>query len=266
MGIKYIAPSVETSFSCPHCGALAKQTWFELGIEYKDKDFIPTPFREDLEEWLLGPDAPESFSDEIKAKLIEQAKRQRAGEVYYEKTEAYYGSRSVLRNLHVSQCYNCDALSVWIARELAYPVYAFDFVPADNMPDNVKRDFVEASKLFRLSPRASAALLRVAIEELCNEINGEELSIFKGIGKLVEDGLDPKIQQALDFVRVTGNDAVHPGQITPNDTPEVAQKLFMLVNLIVEKLITLPMEIDQLYKTIPPGKREAIEKRDGSTT
>ena len=93
-------------------------------------------------------------------------------------------------------------------------------------------------------------------------MNGSKATVFEGIGKLVKKGLDPKIQKALDIVRVTGNDAVHPGQINLNDTPEVAERLFKLVNVIVESLITVPKEIDNIYDTISDGKKEAIQKRD----
>ena len=257
-----VTPGLSRSFSCPYCNALASQTWFELGIEHKSKDFVPTVFREDLEEWFSSSEAKD-IPIEFKIATLKRARQEWTGEVFIEESEDYHGSRSVARNLNLSQCYNCDGVAVWINRKLSHPAYNSTFEPTEDMPQAVKRDFVEASKLFQISPRASAALLRVAIEELCNEINGEKMSVFKGIGRLVENGLEPKVQRALDFVRVTGNDAVHPGQINPNDTPEIAEKLFLLVNLIVETLITIPKEIDDLYDTLPEGKRAAIEKRDG---
>ncbi|WP_415663473.1 DUF4145 domain-containing protein [Vibrio taketomensis] len=45
------------------------------------------------------------------------------------------------------------------------------------------------------------------------------------IKELVSEGLSPKIQQALDSLRVVGNNAVHPGQINIDDNAEVAYKL-----------------------------------------
>jgi hypothetical protein len=70
------------------------------------------------------------------------------------------------------------------------------------------------------------------------------------------------VQKALDTVRVIGNDAVHPGTIDLRDDPATATALFKLVNIIVEKMISEPREIEDLYAGLPEAKREAIEQRD----
>jgi len=40
--------------------------------------------------------------------------------------------------------------------------------------------------------------------------------------------------------------------------------LFELINIIADAMITQPKEIDKLFDGLPPGKKEAIQKRDGS--
>jgi Domain of unknown function (DUF4145) len=87
-------------------------------------------------------------------------------------------------------------------------------------------------------------------------------NINDDIAALVTGGLPSQIQQALDVVRVTGNNAVHPGQLDANDT-RVAEQLFPLVNVIVEYQISLPARIQEMYEAWPGGARTAIEKRDG---
>jgi hypothetical protein len=89
-------------------------------------------------------------------------------------------------------------------------------------------------------------------------------NINDDIANLVEKGLPPTIQKALDIVRVVGNNAVHPGQINLKDDVETANKLFELVNLIAQVMITQPKEIEQLYETLPETQRKAIEGRDKS--
>lgn len=64
-------------------------------------------------------------------------------------------------------------------------------------------------------------------------------------------------------MRVTGNNAVHPGQLDANDVL-VAEQLFPLVNVIVEYRISLPARIQEMYDALPSGAKAAIEKRDGA--
>jgi hypothetical protein len=63
---------------------------------------------------------------------------------------------------------------------------------------------------------------------------------------------------------VVGNNAVHPGEINLNDTPDIAQNLFRMINFIVQDRITRPREVDELYNQLPEESRKAIEKRDKS--
>ena len=47
----------------------------------------------------------------------------------------------------------------------------------------------------------------------------------------------------------------------PDD--EIAEKIFGLVNIITDAMITQPKQINELYNsTLPENQREAIEKRD----
>ena len=72
------------------------------------------------------------------------------------------------------------------------------------------------------------------------------------------------IQKALDAVRVIGNEAVHPGTLDLKDDRDTAIKLFKLVNIIADQVISNPKHVEEVYGQIPEAKRKAIEKRDGS--
>lgn len=115
-----------------------------------------------------------------------------------------------------------------------------------------------------LSPRGAAALLRLGIQKLCQHLGETGENLYHDIAALVKKGLDVRVQRALDVVRVIGNNAVHPGHIDLRDDRATAEKLFGLVNLIAERMISQPKHVQELYESLPEGARKAIEKRDGT--
>jgi hypothetical protein len=127
------------------------------------------------------------------------------------------------------------------------------------MPQDVAKDYEEAR---RQSPRSSAALLRLCVQKLCVVLGEPGENINADVGRLVAKGLPLRVQQALDIVRVVGNEQVHPGTLDVRDNPEIAQKLFKLVNFIVEDQISKPKMLEELYQQLPTAKLDGIEARD----
>ena len=162
-----------------------------------------------------------------------------------------------------SLCAKCQQPTFWIGEKIVYPHIGM-FPPAnEDLPDDVKEIYNEAASIANQSPRAACALLRLAVEMLLKNLN-ETGSINEGIKNLVKKGLDPKVRQSLDVVRVIGNNAVHPGVIEFDDTTDV-HILFQLINVIADTLITQPKQIQEIYDNLPEDDRKAIEKRDGQT-
>jgi hypothetical protein len=132
-----------------------------------------------------------------------------------------------------------------------------------DMPQAIWPEWREAEQILQDSPRGSAALLRLAVQKLLPVLGAKPDDINKMIGELVASGTISKtLQQALDVLRVIGNEAVHPGTIDLNDDRPTAVSLFSLINVIVEKAITEPRQVDELYAKLPPGKLEGIQQRD----
>jgi hypothetical protein len=146
---------------------------------------------------------------------------------------------------------------------MIYPNKVTAPLPNPDLPEDIKTDFEEARQIANLSPKGAAALLRLVIQKICIHLGESGKDINKDIASLVKKGLSSKIQKALDIVRVVGNESVHPGQIDLNDDPATTTKLFELINIIAETMITQPKEIDKLFDGLPDEKKAAILKRDG---
>lgn len=177
-----------------------------------------------------------------------------------------YG-RVEIENLCLTQCQHCYKGGIWQISDynhgtLVYPSMLTAIEPNPDMPDGIKVDFEEARQIANRSPRGAAALLRLVIQKLCIHLGLPGKKIDDDIAELVKQGLPKQIQQALDIVRVVGNESVHPGTLDLNDDPDTTSKLFSLVNLIVSRMITDPKETNKLYLSLPETKRKGIEERD----
>lgn len=171
-----------------------------------------------------------------------------------------------LRDIKLAYCTHCNDKSIWFQENMIEPNIGGVPLPNNDLSEDIKSDYYEARDILNKSPRGSAALLRLAIQKLCKELGEKGKNINQDIGELVKKGLPIKIQQALDYVRVVGNNAVHPGQIELKDNKEIAINLFSLINIIADVMITQPKEVDKLYGSLPKSQVESIEKRDNSST
>lgn len=173
-----------------------------------------------------------------------------------------FPNRGLIPNLNVAYCDHCNNYSVWYGNKLVFPAIKNAPPAHPDIPEDIKIDYEEARSVFSESPRSSAALLRLAIQKLCKHVGLPGTNINADIKAMVGQGLAVQVQQALDIVRVIGNEQVHPGVLDVRDDPEMATRLFELVNFIVEDRIARPKHINTLYNKLPEEKRKQIEARD----
>jgi Domain of unknown function (DUF4145) len=165
----------------------------------------------------------------------------------------------------VCRCSHCEQFSYWVDGQMVFPPQSTAPPPNSDLPKEIVADYEEARSIVAKSPRGAAALLRLAIQKLCKELGESGSNINSDIATLVKKGLPPQVQKALDIVRVVGNNAVHPGQIDLNDDSAIAYKLFGLVNVIAEIMITQPKHVNEMFESVvPEPQRDAIKKRDGT--
>ena len=253
-------PSVrETAFSCPHCGAYTTQFWYDGFVKYIGND-SKIPFLPGLEaeKEISGN---RELSSERRAEIIETIRKVRA-KLLFTSESAYSYKYPQLRNLFLSKCYNCEKWSVWVNEDLVYPTKKFGSKPNQDLPVDILTVVEEARSILDASPKGAAALLRLSIQMLCKHLGQPGKDLNTDISNLVKMGLSPIVSKSLDVVRVIGNESVHPGSIDLSDDKDTATRLFDLINIIAEQMITQPKHVEELYLKLPESKRLAIEDRN----
>lgn len=253
-------PSIsELSFDCPHCGTFTSHTWLQTYAKKVQTD-NRTPHR------ILPSNLPRlqsntTLEEEEKKSLIAYAERILSGLVFIETRKSEYFNESVA-NLNLSVCYACEKIAVWVHERLIFPTAMEAELPNPDLPEDVRRDYEEAGRILNESPRGAAALLRLAIQKLCMFLGEKGKKIDDDIASLVKKGLLPQVQQALDAVRVIGNEAVHPGTMALKDDRDTASGLFELVNIIADQMISHPKQTQATFDKLPASKKKGIEQRD----
>lgn len=227
----YVAPGhLADSFTCPFCDNTSPQKWYlpdhMIGADYYDSS---------IGEYI--PVSHQSLFDAFKGRKY--------------KAWAF------------AQCAHCKGLTVWKAGKMIDPEPAVGVLPNDEMPEKVLEIYREASSVFPKSPRASAALLRLALQILLETVLGDDAKkrIVDNIG-ILQDKKSCSVQliKAMDIIRHEGNESVHPGEINLNDNEDEARYLFVLLNMICEEFFSAPKRLEESYSLIPEGKRVGIDE------
>ncbi|BFT94233.1 MAG: hypothetical protein MNSN_00850 [Minisyncoccus archaeiphilus] len=221
---KYFPPKHKaTEFHCPHCDVYAKQRWSHLSA---------------------GGDQYSTRNHDSNIKRLTTIEGNLA-EVWT-----------------VSFCEHCGDMVIWFNGNIIFPKKIIVEQPNSDLNEDIRSDYLEAANVLADSPRSAAAILRLALQKLCIQLGEKGDNINNDIANLVKKGLNSTIQKSLDALRITGNNAVHPGELNLKEDTERVMKLFGLINFIAEKMITEPKEIDSFYDNLPEGAIDAVEKRD----
>ena len=161
-----------------------------------------------------------------------------------------------------SKCDRCRRHAIWVDTVLIFPAVMTAPLAHPDLAEPALSSYNEARAVLSGSPRASAALLRLCLQELVGQLGAESNDLNTAIGDLVASGLSPTIQRAMDALRVIGNDNVHPGVLSVKDDPATAVALFELVNLTVQTMVTDPARAKELFDRIPDSQKDQIAKRD----
>lgn len=227
----------QLSFTCPHCGVLAQMEFF-----------IPSEIKENID---IAIHNLKGYVNQQPYTTFTENMQNITDSIHsYMRFYADYGNSFAV-------CQNCNEISIWINQKMVYPKARLTPLPNKDLPDEIKADYEEASKIMQDSPRGACALLRLALQKLMIHL-GEDRNLDKAIKSLIDEKkIDKTLQKALDSVRVIGNSAVHPNELDVKDNVEIATALFKIINYISEKILSDKKEIEEIYSLLPENaKRE----------
>ena len=140
----------------------------------------------------------------------------------------------------------------------AYPQTTSFDEPNKKVPEGLRKDFIEASLIMTLSPKASAALSRRCLQSILREkANIKKGSLDKEIQQAMEH-LPSHIAGAVDAVRQIGNFAAHPmksqstGEIVDVEVGEAQWDLDVLESLF---------DFYYVQPSLLAEKQEALNKK-----
>ena len=245
---QYMIPAFgKDKFQCPHCNTLATQEWFN---SYNASSAVTKIFNHIFLDYRQGV---ESYVQNYISSFLKNTNRN------FQQVFTKY----IPTGFALATCSSCQNFTLWVNEEIVYPKKTTVLPPNDDLDEDIKALYIEASSILIDSPKGSTALLRLALQKLLKQIGGNGKNINNDIKDLVADNLSPQMQKALDLLRVVGNNAVHPGQIDLDDNIEIARKLFDILNYIAYELITKPKELESLYSDLVPLEtQEHIKQRD----
>lgn len=171
-----------------------------------------------------------------------------------------FNSFGIFLDLSVSICSHCSKKVLWYKENMLLPRKMTVPDPPKDIPPKIKEIYNEAGKVLIDSPRASGALMRLALEQLLQNINKNELKLYENVNKLITSNIPEPLIKALSILRVTGNNIMHTGEIEIFENNMDVLYLFDLFNMIVEGLITNQKKLNESYNKIPESIRKQIEK------
>jgi hypothetical protein len=155
----------------------------------------------------------------------------------------------------------CGSHAIWGA-ELIYPPMPLRPFVEEDLPPEIRTDVHEARLILAVSPRASAALLRLALQKLCAQLGCPGESLEGDIANLVTRKGLPTSLLPLFQAACLRESQVAAGLIESSATrrAEEAAALLELIGLIVQGAISAPRRGQSAlaaFTTLPHRKPDA---------
>ncbi len=123
------------------------------------------------------------------------------------------GTEDKIKQLRSCRCAECGEIILFFDEKMIHPLGAVRNSAPKEIPENIAKDFNEASLVEPLSSKASAALARRCLQNMLREKGVTEKNLFDEIGEAMQT-LPSHLSDAIDAIRNIGNFAAHPMKST----------------------------------------------------
>jgi len=244
--MRYVPPGLhKRSFTCPRCGVVARQEWHLLLYDPENRiNEISKQAHAILARRIL---TIQGYSYSVDEKFLTQVSE----------LPSHLKRVNELNNrLDIAFCHHCDGFTLWLGDAMIYPLVGGAPPPHEEMPPQIRELYEEARGVLPASPRASAALLRVALEGLLEEAGYKQGRLADRLQKAYEDRkLSASTYDVAEALRYAGNAAAHyePWKIDPSqgeEDREMVYYLFDFVNKVTEELVAEPRRVEEMARKI----------------
>lgn len=214
---------------CEHCGFKTNKNWSRLktGVREDDIRLLDTA---DIDNGIL----PEFHDLTMGYTSIPIDTEHKIEQELFECTDLFL----------IKMCNNCFKLSIFnpISNDVIYPFTNQNISPNKDLPEDIKKIYIESSQVLNASPRAAMALLRLALDKIVNTFLNDEQK-KKALGKKIDImfsqfNIPEEIKDIAHSIRGIGNESVHPGTISDEIDIEEVLLVFDLINIIADVTIT----------------------------
>lgn len=223
----------QNAFACPHCESVCNMDWGGISMDTRH-----SPSEEDQDALSLSLENSHTF--------------------FQQGYSFYYGKPVGSGDWFCAVCESCGGVSFWKDRTIMWPIGFSAPQASEDMPDNVAEIYNEARKVVEISPRSASALLRLALERLCERLKYKRKKLYDSIEAMKNDNMFSSATiDAFHLVRKIGNSQVHVGKIDLSEDPNLALALFELMNMIIDDTITKRNRFNDLNDKIRKSKEQA---------
>jgi hypothetical protein len=145
MSTSPVEPSLGAeSFSCPHCGAFAQQSWYRGFLANFQRAEKPQIIEYDS---LLHERAGRIEDNEEGRRAVEFWERLEKKFLTYLSHEYSKSTSLEMVNFCFSHCHSCRGFAIWVKDRFVYPEKESAFIAHEEMPKDVRDDFKEAASI-----------------------------------------------------------------------------------------------------------------------